>query len=1498
MWRFVLPMLPLLAPVVAAPAQTTAPAVGNYRWTRLTTVRNAQRVFASTAEPHTVFVACRGAFLMSTDDGRTFAALGEVPGTVTAVLHSPLDMRVIYVGTADRGLFRSDDGGKTFQSPGGRDRGLAHNAIHSLLFASDDPSFTTILATHGARNRGISMSIDGGRTWRVFAEEYGADSIIMSGTTLFFAGLHSAAGAEPGFYRSLDAGRNWFRVLNAENPTALAGSLLRPETAWCGTASGLSRTDDFGVSSVQVGPRSANIACLAVALAAADREIVFAYDPSGHGVMVSDDGFQTFRRVNDGLYVGEWVSEGANMVASLDGRTLYACVNGSLYVARTTAMLSDVRLSPALACIGSDDVTISVRAPRDAKVTVDLSPLFGPAAFALEPRPQDAGDVCTFAGSFRVTDAAANAPPRQPREQPRPRYLPELVPLTVRAAAGQTDHAAVALLWLSSPQRDRVLWNGESADAFAARSSGGLSLARSREQPLSGRTHLRLSVESPGEAAFSWRMGHENAAHHKVLCFFIRSDIEGPTDLRLALLDSGGHYGFVGGRRSNELPLRRYLPAVGRQYQLVAVPLADLIWGGSADPRHLREIAFVQPTAEKRVYDVDDLMLVVKHGPVLSSPQVIIAGDGESVDLRVRVASADPPLRVTARNAAGEETALVAEGSDSGFFSARVPVARTGTGTRTVTFMAADARSTNALTHTVFIPRRSPAVAGRSTGAVQRDADLSEFAGIPPAVFGRGPLAASVRFLLGAKELYIAAEVKDPDFLPPRFRVGPTLDSLAAGPSLEILLTSPSHSATVVRNSAASCDHRIVLGLTDKGALAGWGRHLQQAAGRKTPDGYVIEAAVPQDVLRVERFACDFAPGISTRLEMRLRGASGDVVCFAAPSEKESANPENWGLITFAEGVGPPQMRFAGCSGSSLTLLADRPLDPSSAAVPASYRIEGFQVQSARLDADRRTIRLLADKPVPLRGRFVMSFPGLRGADGSPVESTLTFTAMPGVPLSGDLISACLVARPVEGVEFKSALDAPRISQQERPAAGARWSLLEAQNGIFNLADRFGPLNNAAVVAHVYLYSDAARKVQLWCGSDDGIRIIVNGTIVHDRPGTRACNVDSDKVRGVPLNEGWNSVYVVISTAGGSWEYCLRVMDENGKPPQGISFSVDDPDGGAGPTTQQIARVEEACTGDTTVQQMPFMGWNSAWKLSTRAAETIIVPDVARVMHFSTRGGSNILWVNEQLAGRIVLRDDNQWHNFGGDKVWPTAQDLWIKYARRPGWPPPYEFDCAPAAIEPMPGGARLKTRLSPHFGAQAVREFVPDASRPLLHVRQWFDKREGNPVEMSFWTVTQVCRPAYAMLPLPRGAQQQGFRALGKLLPDRFAAHRTCITLRNDGATPQKVGVVPGDDPDDGWVAAVYADLMLLQSQLPVPKAAYPDGGCHAEVFAANDELGGYVELELLSPLRDLRKGDQLRNDIVWQIVPLTAAQSADPEQAAAVAREAHKTALKLLRP
>ncbi len=359
------------------------------RWKVVSELKNVERVFPSSVDSSTVFVWTREGLSISKDGGVTFRALpaGSALGGVTALLFDPIHPATLFAGTAAKGVFISTDEGATWTALGGVDKGLANLRIHELVFGPDDPTFTTIFATHSLQSAGMSMTIDGGKTWRAFAKEYGVGDLIILGTTFFFAGAHPAGGAETGFYR-FDPERGWFRILSVENPTVLAASKTESKRVWFGTAgAGLRVTNDFGVSSNEAGPATANVASLAVGFgAAAAADSVTIYDPAGEGVLASSDNFQTWKKTNDGLYVGDWIADGATMTASADGETLFACVNSALYrCARGSgeAGLAALRAEPAAAVAERDSVTFTCKAAVGARVSIDLSRVGGPAALAL-----------------------------------------------------------------------------------------------------------------------------------------------------------------------------------------------------------------------------------------------------------------------------------------------------------------------------------------------------------------------------------------------------------------------------------------------------------------------------------------------------------------------------------------------------------------------------------------------------------------------------------------------------------------------------------------------------------------------------------------------------------------------------------------------------------------------------------------------------------------------------------------------------------------------------------------------------------------------------------------------------------------------------------------------------------------------------------------------------------------------------------------------------------
>ncbi|HUT34462.1 MAG TPA: HEAT repeat domain-containing protein [Planctomycetota bacterium] len=98
---------------------------------------------------------------------------------------------------------------------------------------------------------------------------------------------------------------------------------------------------------------------------------------------------------------------------------------------------------------------------------------------------------------------------------------------------------------------------------------------------------------------------------------------------------------------------------------------------------------------------------------------------------------------------------------------------------------------------------------------------------------------------------------------------------------------------------------------------------------------------------------------------------------------------------------------------------------------------------------------------------------------------------------------------------------------------------------------------NAVVYLRTRVQSPAKQEARIEAGSDDGIKVWLNGKVVHANNATRPCSPGSDKAK-VTLNEGWNDLLVKVTQGGGEWSVCLRFRGPNGERLVGL---VGDPNG-------------------------------------------------------------------------------------------------------------------------------------------------------------------------------------------------------------------------------------------------------------------------------------------------------------------------------------------------
>ncbi|WKZ29514.1 MAG: hypothetical protein QY323_02185 [Patescibacteria group bacterium] len=171
--------------------------------------------------PMSIFAATsQGDLLKSGDAGGSWTPIHRFENEVRQLLPTASDSRVMYVGTRNRGVWKTTDGGATWVdlSPG---MGEYAGALDSVLIAEDVARGNTVIT---ASNYGLLRSTDGGTTWTPIT------LLTPSGSTVIYSLAVSPKdsnfivyGTLNTLYRTVDGGAKW---TTSKLPTTRASTNL------------------------------------------------------------------------------------------------------------------------------------------------------------------------------------------------------------------------------------------------------------------------------------------------------------------------------------------------------------------------------------------------------------------------------------------------------------------------------------------------------------------------------------------------------------------------------------------------------------------------------------------------------------------------------------------------------------------------------------------------------------------------------------------------------------------------------------------------------------------------------------------------------------------------------------------------------------------------------------------------------------------------------------------------------------------------------------------------------------------------------------------------------------------------------------------------------------------------------------------------------------------------------------------------------------------------
>jgi len=114
-----------------------------------------------------------------------------------------------------------------------------------------------------------------------------------------------------------------------------------------------------------------------------------------------------------------------------------------------------------------------------------------------------------------------------------------------------------------------------------------------------------------------------------------------------------------------------------------------------------------------------------------------------------------------------------------------------------------------------------------------------------------------------------------------------------------------------------------------------------------------------------------------------------------------------------------------------------------------------------------------------------------------------------------------------------------------------KWKLARMQESKVSFDRELGKHLDCNGYGLTYVESPRKMKVQLGIGSDDTVKVWLNGKVVHVNKTFRGLSVDHDKIT-VTLQAGINEILIKVGQGLGEWGFAVTLKDLKGKPLTGL----------------------------------------------------------------------------------------------------------------------------------------------------------------------------------------------------------------------------------------------------------------------------------------------------------------------------------------------------------
>ena len=323
------------------------------------------------------------------------------------------------------------------------------------------------------------------------------------------------------------------------------------------------------------------------------------------------------------------------------------------------------------------------------------------------------------------------------------------------------------------------------------------------------------------------------------------------------------------------------------------------------------------------------------------------------------------------------------------------------------------------------------------------------------------------------------------------------------------------------------------------------------------------------------------------------------------------------------------------------------------------------------------------------------------------------------------------------------------------------------------------------------------------------------------------------------------------------------------------------------------APVPQAISAECRVESIDYRGW-PAQQISNRWVQLVIVPQNGGRLMQVTFNGHDYFFVNPKFAGKYVPPSQDQWFNYGGDKLWllPEGDDDEQHWRGNSDL-----LDDGPFSFRKLSDGqgcgAELVGPPDAHTGIQFSRTIRLDPDSPHIAFRASMKNVSGHTVEWSMQSVSQYDtgnatdpshsnREIWAFTP---ANPSSGY--LNRYHVRTGPAENPAATVRDDGLFSLHYSHLAAEfwvDSPDGWLAVVdgsshyamverfqYEDRKTYPGKASTifwtngPSLRFSSDGVASVSDESPDGSPIYMEAEINSPMCRLRPGEACQLETDW---------------------------------